>query len=285
MNYVDAAILDVTEWCCRRFQLLTGRTNVWLAVQLTNLTIVVYFVWAAVSFWSTELWLRISVGLFCGAVLYALTRTIFKVPIEESENNAYRRVVKGFRNPRRLRDAPLRLSFLTLCVVLPVLYYPINLVDPNLAARTAFLTYSLIVFTTVLLYVLACDPLPPCAGRVKEWLRRVARSGETVSDSLGDVAHTTERTDILGHENTKAPRTHEDDIVIFFVSSSWFRGFVPRDLAESHHRFELSFVSLGRSRVSTRQSNASSVKFGVASAPVRRSTNPEPGLSAAGVSP
>jgi hypothetical protein len=29
------------------------------------------------------------------------------------------------------------------------------------------------VLTTVLLYVLACDPLPPCPGVVTEWLRRM----------------------------------------------------------------------------------------------------------------
>ena len=41
MTYIDSAVLNLTEWFCRKFQLLTGRTNVWLAVQLTNLSIVV----------------------------------------------------------------------------------------------------------------------------------------------------------------------------------------------------------------------------------------------------
>jgi hypothetical protein len=41
MTYVDSAILDVVERLCRRFQLWTGRTNVWLAFQLTNLSIVI----------------------------------------------------------------------------------------------------------------------------------------------------------------------------------------------------------------------------------------------------
>src|SRR5919204_3338099 len=122
MTYIDAAILNITEWLCRKFQLLTGRTNVWLAVQLTNLSIIVYFVWAGLYFWSSELWLRILVGLFCGGVFYALTQTIFKVSIEEYETNAYRRVAKGFRNPRRVRDTLLRVSFLTLSIVL---CYPI----------------------------------------------------------------------------------------------------------------------------------------------------------------
>src|SRR6188472_2766902 len=105
MSYADSALLNLTEWLCRRFQVLTGRTNVWLAVQLTNLSIVVYFVWAGVYFWASELWLRLSVGAFCVGLLYALTQTIFKESIEDAENNAYRRVAKGLRNPRRLRDA------------------------------------------------------------------------------------------------------------------------------------------------------------------------------------
>ena len=122
MTYIDSAILNLTEWLCRRFQLLTGRTNVWLAVQLTNLSIIVYFVWAGVYFWSGDVAARIALGLFCSGVLYVLTQTVFKVPIEAYENEAYRRVAKGFRNPRRIRDALLRISFLTLSFVL---FYPI----------------------------------------------------------------------------------------------------------------------------------------------------------------
>jgi hypothetical protein len=31
------------------------------------------------------------------------------------------------------------------------------------------LTYCLIVLTTIVLYLLACDPLPPCTGTLKAW--------------------------------------------------------------------------------------------------------------------
>ena len=180
MTYIDSAILNLTEWLCRRFQLLTGRTNVWLAVQLTNLSIIVYFVWAGVYFWSRDVAARIALGLFCSGLLYVLTQTIFKVPIEAYENDAYRRVAKGFRNPRRVRDARLRISFLTLSFVL---FYPILFVYMNLRAPRAFLTYSLIVLTTVVLYLLACDPLPPCAGKLTEWLRGSAPSRLAASES------------------------------------------------------------------------------------------------------
>ena len=169
MSYIDSAILNLTEWFCRRFQLLTGRTNVWLAVQLTNLSIIVYFVWAGWYFWNSGVASRAFVALFCGGVLFALTQTLFKVPIEVYESAAYRRAAKGFRNPRRSRDALLRISFLTLSLVL---WYPTVFVYVNLHLPVVLLSYSLVALTTVVLYLLACDPLPPCAGKVREWLTR-----------------------------------------------------------------------------------------------------------------
>ena len=173
MYWLDTAILDTTERLCRRFQLATGKTNVWVAVQLTNLSIVMYFVWAAVYFWETPLLSRVAVALFCAALLYALSQTVLKVPLEAYENSAFHRVAKGLRNPRRLRDALLRISFLTLSVVLS---YPIVLLYSFSHAAVLLLTYSLIVLTTVILYVLACDPLPPCTGKVREWLRGLAQA-------------------------------------------------------------------------------------------------------------
>jgi hypothetical protein len=182
MTYIDSAILNLTEWLCRKFQLLTGRTNVWLAVQVTNLSIVVYFVWAGVIFWSRDVAARVALGLFCGGLLYVLTQTIFKVSIEAYENDAYRRVAKGLRNPRRVRDASLRISFLTLSFVL---LYPMLFAYTHLRVPMALLTYSLILLTTSVLYLLACDPLPPCAGKVLEWLRRSAPSRLPTSESSG----------------------------------------------------------------------------------------------------
>lgn len=178
MVYIDLALLDLIEGLCRRFQILTGRTNVWLALQLTNLSIVVYFIWAGVYFWTIPGIARVALVLSCAAVLSLLSQTIFKVTIDTYEASAYRRVAKGFRNPRRVRDAPLRISFLTLAVLLffPMVFaqlglhqsfYKISLV----IYISAVLSYSLIVLTTAVLYLLACDPLPPCTGWLSEWLR------------------------------------------------------------------------------------------------------------------
>ena len=168
MTLIDSVLLNLTERSCRAFQRLTGRTNVWLAIQLTNLSIVVYFVWAVVYSSGGEIAPRWLIWLFCGGLLYLLSQTVFKVPIETYENAAYGRVAKGFRNPRRVRDVLLRISFLTLSMAL---YYPISLVYVNLHLTAVLLAYCLIVLTTLVLYLLACDPLPPCPGKLKVWLR------------------------------------------------------------------------------------------------------------------
>jgi hypothetical protein len=189
--FLDSVILDATERVCRRFQLLTGRTNVWLAMQLTNISIIVYFVWAALYFWNTDSTVRTFVGVFCGVLLYALTKTIFKVSIEEYENSAFRRVAKGLRNPRRVRDAPLRMSFLMLAVLWYLtlgllLAYPVVFAVVRLRLHLLVLSYLLIALTTVLLYLLAVDPLPPCQGKVKEWLYAALRTRSTASEPVAD---------------------------------------------------------------------------------------------------
>jgi hypothetical protein len=178
MLFIDSVILNMIEAACRRFQRLTGRTNVWLAVQLTNLSIIVYFVWAGVVFWS-DASMRILVGIFCVGLLYVLMQTVFKEPIEAYESSAYQRVANGMRNPRRVRDAMLRISFLTLALVL---WYPAVLVYVNLHMQVFFLTYTLIALTTAVLYLLACDPLPPCPGKLKERARQRAVRLERVPE-------------------------------------------------------------------------------------------------------
>ena len=121
MLYIDSVILNMIERACRRFQRLTGRTNVWLAVQLTNLSIIIYFVWAAAAFWTAEPGCGSSWASSASGLMYVLIQTLFKESIEAYENSAYRRVANGMRNPRRVRDALLRISFLTLALVL---WYP-----------------------------------------------------------------------------------------------------------------------------------------------------------------
>jgi hypothetical protein len=171
MLYIDSVILNMIERACRRFQRLTGRTNVWLALQLTNLSIVMYFAWAGVAFAGTETWVKVFVALFCAGLLYVLIQTLFKESIEAYESNTYKRVMKGMKNPRRVRDALLRVAFLTLVLVF---WYPAWLAYVELGQQILLLSYPLIVLTTAVLYLVACDPLPPSAAKLEERARRTA---------------------------------------------------------------------------------------------------------------
>jgi hypothetical protein len=206
MAYIDSAILNLTEWFCRRFQLLTGKTNVWLAVQLTNLSIIVYFVWAGLFSWGNDAAPRTLIVLFCAGLMYVLSQTVLKVPTETHELYAYQRVAKGFRNPRRVRDALLRISFLTLAIFL---CYPSFFVYVTLHMPVVLLSYSLIVLTTVVLYLLACDPLPPCAGTVREWIRGLAPSRLAPSESNQTSRSVLRRPARPTHSTQMPPRQHE----------------------------------------------------------------------------
>jgi hypothetical protein len=172
MTYIDAFLLNLLERGCRTFQRLTGRTNVWLALQLTNLSIIIYFIAAVVYFLISDLAPRIFIGVFCSTVLYALTQTLFKVPIETYENNAFRRVANGVKNPRRVRDLLLRISFLSLLLFYPALFFFVIGQRVDVGLQVPLIGYSLIVMMTVILYLLACDPLPPARVRATEPLRQ-----------------------------------------------------------------------------------------------------------------
>lgn len=171
MTYIDQAVLDFTEYLCRRFQTWTGRTNVWLAFQLTNLSVIMYFIWVASLYWlSGSLAVRVFVAVFCGGVSWMLSQTIFRMSLDVSESQAYARVAKGLRNPRRVRDAQLRIAFLTLSLVLA---YPLWFAFVTLHSRFVLLTAGMIIVTTVILYLLACDPLPPCGAKFSAWLQNL----------------------------------------------------------------------------------------------------------------
>ena len=131
-----------------------------------------YFVWVALYFPNLPPYWRIPAALSCGGVLLALSQSVFKVSVDASESTAYRRVAKGLRNPRRVRDAPLRLAFLTLSIAL---VFPLMIILVTVRSPVALVGYLLVGLTAVVLYLLACDPLPPCRGRLTELARAFTR--------------------------------------------------------------------------------------------------------------
>jgi hypothetical protein len=76
-----------------------------------------------------------------------------------------------------------------------VLSYPLWFAYIVLRQRFILLTAALVILTTIVLYVLACDPLPPCVGKVREWIRglvpaRIA-SAANRPDALSRAPHQT----------------------------------------------------------------------------------------------
>jgi hypothetical protein len=79
ITYLDGRILNAIERGCRSFQRLTGKTNLWHAAQLMNLSIIVYVLWAVMYSWRAPVCWRVAVAVFCGLLVYILTQAILKV--------------------------------------------------------------------------------------------------------------------------------------------------------------------------------------------------------------
>ena len=167
MYWLDTAILDSTERLCHRFQLATGKTKVWVAVQLTNLSIVMYFVWAGRAppppprrGWPSRCLRRVPGRAESDS-------------LESAAGNLREQRVpsrgQGAEEPETAaRRAPAHLVPHAVGVVLS---YPILPLYSLSHAAVLLRLSPWIVLTTVVLYVLPCDPLPPCVGKVREWLR------------------------------------------------------------------------------------------------------------------
>ena len=97
---IDSALLDLTERICHKIQMLTGRTNVRIAFQLTNLSVIMYFVWVALYFPNLPPYWRIPAALFFSSVLFALSQSVFKVSIDASENKRVPPRREGSEEPK-----------------------------------------------------------------------------------------------------------------------------------------------------------------------------------------
>ena len=70
----------------------------------------------------------------------------------------------------------LSMACATLLTLTILLGAPVAFVFAALRSKLVLTAYLLTVLTTIVLYVLACDPLPPCPGKVREWVDNFARS-------------------------------------------------------------------------------------------------------------
>jgi hypothetical protein len=142
--------------------------------------VILYFVWAIIYFQQIDVAVvRIAVAIFCSGVLYILFQTVFKESVDLSESEAFRRVARGLRNPRRIRDAQLRISFLTLSVML---FYVILILWRGYGiSMSLFLRLPDRRPTTILI----CPRLRPAPARASEVESLVARPGSGANAGRG----------------------------------------------------------------------------------------------------
>ena len=167
MSYVDSALLNLTEWLCRRFQ-GPDRQDERLGCRPAH------------EFEHCRL-LRVGCGLLLehrsgladrsGPVLWravvTLSQTLLKVPISVREQRVSPRRERAEESATGPRRAPAHIvSDAVDRAALPgrARLHPCPRADRPPG-------HSLIVLMTIVLYVLACDPLPPGGGRVWVWLR------------------------------------------------------------------------------------------------------------------
>ena len=80
-------------------------------------------------------------------------------------------------------------QFLTFALMLVAMAPSLVVAPPSLKAymalhwNVAVLGISLIFLTIVVLYLLACDPLPPCPGKIKQWIQNLVPSRVAASES------------------------------------------------------------------------------------------------------
>lgn len=158
---MDGWILDKVEHGCHSFQKWTGRTNFWLygkASLLVGYSILIGMM--AYFAGNHALWLR-----FCGVfwegrwIDWVATAVIIPSNIlhatwswKRLESEALARLQRGTANPLKIdaRARLWRLLWITLVVFGPSLFGVACLAESVLRA---------------------CDPLPPCEGKIKELLR------------------------------------------------------------------------------------------------------------------
>lgn len=143
---MDLFLLNKIEKLGHRFQLLTGKTNFFLSMILSLVLIVFVVVYSfAVNFKLNSIDLFFLLILSGRVVIY-----------HHMEHEAINRISNGCSNPAKIipRDKFFR-KIVVVCTILnfTLLYW---------AAVLIFIFYGLT------LYLDACDPLPPCRGKIGE---------------------------------------------------------------------------------------------------------------------
>lgn len=164
----DVAVISFLEKQLHRFQRLTGKTNFWVAKQICMLQIVLWGIFLiAIPFenfppvWERSLLILICIGVspLAFTIVYSRAKRC-----DQMEKDAFIRLENGVAN--KGKNMSVHRVFHVLILI--TFFLSISLEYRGLITRSAI---QLIYFSDILrLYLMVCDPLPPCAGKIKEWL-------------------------------------------------------------------------------------------------------------------
>lgn len=148
LEKTDQFLLNKIEKFCHRFQQLTGKTNIFLAL-LTCFMYLAFFVAIMIASkrpTSVFLW----INLFMGS-LYILFYPL-------RERDAFYRISKGFSNPHKID------FFCKLLRKFSLIFLFVNLFCLQ------WLVLGGTLFLCLFFYLDSCDPLPPCRGKIREMI-------------------------------------------------------------------------------------------------------------------
>ncbi len=181
----DEFLLDSAEAIAHRFQMWTGKTNFFLA----KLSAAIFCVAALVSL-IEKIAAHAPFGLYLlnkyYDVVFSLGGMVWYYDSEEYQ--AVRRFSEGVKNPTRVdpfwRATRIVLTSLILYINLAALTIDASsyLFDFKLQSTEAF-TPFMNILVICWLYWIACDPLPPSSGKIRNWLMRLLGKTSTAEAS------------------------------------------------------------------------------------------------------
>lgn len=163
---IDDWLISGLEKGCHKFQRLTGRTNYWIIGKLSfGISACIFCAFMAKiakydSWWITALGVPLVnkpmifvYGIILGGRFYNGTRGW-----QWDELRAFIRLTYQHANPQKISLYSKLFRYIALGII--------PMTRPWFA-----LWYILAVITW---YLEACDPLPPCQGKVQEWLKKLS---------------------------------------------------------------------------------------------------------------
>jgi hypothetical protein len=167
---VDWFLIRAIEKTAQTFQKLTGKTHYWVVRQLAVILILIYS-WAAVSPLfapKVPFFERVLATLFVGLMVwFFFIRWLLHVAnrMEEVERAAFLRVSQGIANPVKIM--PIFIIGRLLITSLVALDVYLTIISSALSSRDFASPILLLI-----VYLAACDPLPPAPSKVRQWLQK-----------------------------------------------------------------------------------------------------------------